>query len=627
MRDKLRVAINCIMTKTILGFIIVTLTLNGFGYYLRDNNCNYAAMVNGKKISYTQLEQAVQQTCHHQRELSNARLFHLRDNESDIRKKVLTCLIDEILLEEYADKLRLTISDDRIKKVIVEIPSFLTERKFDNSKFQLILKNLGLSPKQYADLIRKKLLTQQVIENISNSNFLLPEEINRLLTIPLQIREARLATFHVDSLSEQQTVSNNEIEIKYHANKKNYFLPEAFKVIYIPIDFKSIKKKITVDERELQVWYDENYKQFIIPSRKRYSIIQTNNENDAYLCLKQLKQGANFSDLAKIYSTDLVSSKNGGDIGWISHDNHNYEEINQIPLSKKGQMSSVVKSSVGFLIIRLDDMESETIYPLRLVYNQVVERVKKEKAIHIYNELKKIVNDTGRNGNDLLIFKKISPSLEINKTDWFGYNNVPDILDYDEVKEFIFQKTILGATSEFITINENLSFFIRIIDYRPKCLQTLERARIKVEQDVKREKSLIQARLKAEKTLLSLQNSEEKTVLKANGITFSAGQQFDFINYDNQLVKAVFSLPIPVNGKSTYCITRNSEGDYVIVALDKVILRKLDENQKKYFMEDLNKKIIHASFNAILESLRSEAKITIGYSLIEENEKYEALLQ
>ncbi|MCG4322919.1 peptidylprolyl isomerase, partial [Escherichia coli] len=51
-------------------------------------------------------------------------------------------------------------------------------------------------------------------------------------------------------------------------------------------------------------------------------------------------------------STDIISRRTGGELGWLEPET-TADELKQANLTEKGQLSGVVKSSVGFLIVRI----------------------------------------------------------------------------------------------------------------------------------------------------------------------------------------------------------------------------------------------------------------------------------
>ncbi len=78
--------------------------------------------------------------------------------------------------------------------------------------------------------------------------------------------------------------------------------------------------------------------------------------------LKKLKAGANFADLAKKESDD-PSKENGGELGWIGRGRIPDIE-DQIFALNKGQTSDVLKSALGFNIVRVEDKRTAHVQSL-----------------------------------------------------------------------------------------------------------------------------------------------------------------------------------------------------------------------------------------------------------------------
>ena len=74
------------------------------------------------------------------------------------------------------------------------------------------------------------------------------------------------------------------------------------------------------------------------------------------MVLDELNKGSESAALAKEKSADIISARNGGDMGWLE-DATIPDKLKNAGLKEKGQLSGVIKSSVGFLIVRLDDIQ------------------------------------------------------------------------------------------------------------------------------------------------------------------------------------------------------------------------------------------------------------------------------
>jgi hypothetical protein len=82
------------------------------------------------------------------------------------------------------------------------------------------------------------------------------------------------------------------------------------------------------------------------------SHILVETEEEADFILQKLRQGANFEDLARQYSIDQASGLKGGDLGKFSRGDLRPEFEDVIFYMKIGEISKVVKTDLGYHIIK-----------------------------------------------------------------------------------------------------------------------------------------------------------------------------------------------------------------------------------------------------------------------------------
>lgn len=90
-----------------------------------------------------------------------------------LRQQTLNRLIDEALLDQYAKKLGLGISDEQVKKAILSTQAFQSNGKFDNARYNGIINQMGMTADQYAQALRNQLTTQQLINAVVGTDFML----------------------------------------------------------------------------------------------------------------------------------------------------------------------------------------------------------------------------------------------------------------------------------------------------------------------------------------------------------------------------------------------------------------------------------------------------------------------
>lgn len=108
--------------------------------------------------------------------------------------------------------------------------------------------------------------------------------------------------------------------------------------------------------------------------------ILVDNEQQAKDLIAKIKAGASFEDLAKQYSKDPGSGKNGGDLDWSDPKAYVPEFADAATHLQKGQMTDTpVHTQFGWHIIRVDDVRSITPPPLEQVRPQIVQQIQQEK--------------------------------------------------------------------------------------------------------------------------------------------------------------------------------------------------------------------------------------------------------
>lgn len=620
MMDNLRAAANHVVLKIILALIILSFVLTGVGNYLIGGSGDYAAKVNGQTIERAQLEQAFQSERSRMQQQLGDQFSALAGNEGymqQMRRQVLSQLIDNMLLDQYAKKLGLAVSDDQIKDAIRKAPYFQTNGQFDNAKYLDLIGRMGYTADNFAQSMRQQLVNQQVIQAFGESGFVLPSESQAMAALVLQERDVRLATIDLKALQAKQSAGDDELKAYYDQNKNSFIAPEQVKVSYIPLDAASMQDKVKVSEEDISAYYDQHKSSYGQPERKNYSVIQLKTEAEANAALDELKKGADFATLAKAKSTDIISRRTGGELGWLEPET-TADELKQANLTEKGQLSGVVKSSVGFLIVRLNDIEPEKLKPLSDVHDAIAKQVQQEKAVDAYYALQQKVSEAATSDNESLASAEEAAGVKAAQSDWFTRDNIPAALNFKPVVQAIFDGSLIGengapgSNSDVITVDGDRAFVVRVSGHKPEGIEPFDQVKDRVAELVKRNKALQAAKLQGEKLLVELKQGKGDEAMKAAGLSFGAVQKMARAPEDSQLVESVFALPHPQDGKPVYGMSQDRQDNVVLIALDAVKPGTLPEDEMKTFVGKMEEGATGVSFDSLLASLRKEAKIKMG---------------
>lgn len=137
----------------------------------------------------------------------------------------------------------------------------------------------------------------------------------------------------------------------------------------------------------------------VIPARYQISLIQvdppSNEENKAEARQKLLDlrsrilKGESFSVLARLYSEDTESAKNGGEIGYLTRGELQKEYADVAFSLTKNSVSRIVETKFGFHIIQLIDRKGDMVNTRHIL---VRPKVKPDQAAKAISKLDSIAN-------------------------------------------------------------------------------------------------------------------------------------------------------------------------------------------------------------------------------------------
>jgi peptidyl-prolyl cis-trans isomerase C len=151
---------------------------------------------------------------------------------------------------------------------------------------------------------------------------------------------------------------------------------------------EKIDQKNQPSLQDLEAWaqtsYRANSKKYEQPEQVRASHIlirtaEPDAKAKAEAILKELRNGADFSKLAKDKSQDPGSAAKGGDLGFFGRGRmiKPFEDT-AFGMAKAGDISEVIESPFGFHIIRLDEKKPAGLQPFAEVKDALLRQAQNE---------------------------------------------------------------------------------------------------------------------------------------------------------------------------------------------------------------------------------------------------------
>ncbi|MEZ9232615.1 peptidylprolyl isomerase [Vibrio amylolyticus] len=611
MMERFREGVNGPFVKIVLGLIILSFVFAGVGSYIVGGNANSAATVGNAEITRGDFEQAYQNERNRmQSQLGEYFSSMLADPAyvESFRKSVLDRMVNDLLLEQHAESLGLRVSDAQIRTMILEMPQFQNEGKFDQEIYQSSLRRAGFSAEGFVAYLRRDLIRNQLLTALQSSDFSLEGEVQAQSELVMQSREVRTITLPVAEMAEGIVLTDAEIETFYQENSVRYTRPEQVKVGYIELSAEQLKDSIQISEQDIKQYYQENLDKYSTDEQRKVShILVQGDKVTADALLSDLQAGADFAQLAEEQSQDFGSAEEGGSLGWIERDvmDPQFEEA-AFGLVNIGDLSGVVQSNFGYHIIKLDDLRDSVAQPFDEVKTEIATELAEQKAVDEFYELQNELERVAFEYPDSLDDAAEAVGQPIQVTDFISAQDAPEILKSAAVMQAILSPEVAedGLNSEAIEVAPEHIIVVRVDDIRDETVLPLEEVAEEVTTALKQVKGE-QLTLELADTVLEGLNSGNDTVLESNNLQFSA---FETIDRRNPLADTVFAMAKPSSGESVYGQAKDFEGNIVIVALDKVYA-EIDSQYVSQVDAQLTQLNTQQDLSGILSILRANTDI------------------
>jgi len=598
----------------IVGFITVPFALFGIQDYVSGSSNTSIASVDGEDIDLNLYYQELNSQQRNLQQQLGAQYSQEIDNV--LKQTLLDTMINEKLIENFANSLDMVTLDQEVRSVIQSNQAFQVNGAFSEERYNQILRLNSYTSTAYEIAQSKSLTRDQIKRNLSNSSFLSSVQTAQLNDLASQEREVSYIALTTDKYEDQISVSQSGISDYFNANKSNFLEGRKVKVDFVELSLDNIDEPENADQETLQNLYDENAELYTNPERRRAQHILVEDETLANDLLNQIKEGADFAELAKTNSVDTSSNEQGGDLGLFERDLMGAEFDEAAFSMNVGDVSDVVSTDYGYFhIIKLTEIQTETAQSFEEVTEQLV-------ALHIKNVKQKILFDLEEEFANLAYEESLDMladqlDLEIQTSDFFsnGTNQYDQAFVSAAFSEAVIEE---GENSDVIELGQNKFVVLSLSSLQPERQKELNEVEAQI---VATLKTLGAKKLIDDLSLSiasALTSGDELTVNKLLTDNELEWNDEGWISRATQLpfdiTSVAFTIPKPILGEHTYS-SRSADNSISLVIDLKAV--RLPEGQNNtgisgiYLSQENNE-----MFASLIKQLRETAEIKVFSDLL-----------
>jgi len=614
-----------------LVIIMITIPFAFWGIesYLGGGGQQFAAVVNGEEIPVHQFENAYSnQLARLNQQFGSALPF----TNEQIKTQVLEQLVNAVVLEETSYSAGYRVSDNSLKQNIAAL--FTRDGKFDRDYFENVVASNGMTISQYETRLRNELRVVQKQNALITSAILTDEEARRLAELQQQERVIRQITYSVDPESADITVTDQEIEDYYNNNADRYMTDEKVSVEYVEVTSDDVAGSVPVDEDQLAQRY-EQFKRSLQAREERkarHILVQLGASEDKSKealmpkieeIQQKLEDGESFEALAREFSEDPGSAKQGGDLGWVAMGEMVKPFEDALFEMSKGEISGVVETQFGLHLIKLDDVRTPDIPSFDEKRAEFENELKQDVISSMFYDISENMAVTAYENPDSLDAVADAVNKAVQKTELFTRTSGAGIADNPKFREAAFATSVIqeGVNSDIIELAPNHVAVLRLVKHEPAARQPLQQLRADIEKTL-REKAAHRAAMAAAEEARNriMDGADAESVLTENqkvesAVTVSRNNLKDV---DIMLVNAAFQMPRPQDGEPSIQVVNLASGDIALLLLDEVITpEEISGEQIDAVKKQRRVDVANSDFDFALTTIRDAAEIQRNTDLLQ----------
>lgn len=616
--DKLRAGAQSTTSKVILVLIILSFALAGVGSYVTRPVAEVAAVVNGDEISAQALENAYRNERARLESQLGPQFSQLLGDPAyveQIRRSVLEQMVEQRLLDQKVQELKLRASDEQVRNAIRSLPEFQQDGRFNNERYQQLLARSGLSPEQLRDSVRQDLSRQMLLNALVGSSFTLEAEAGWLDRLSRQQRDAEYVRLPLADFSTRAEPSDEEIEAYYQQQPQQFQRPEQVRINYVLLD-AAVASVADVAEQAVEDYYQANLAAYTQAEQRRVAHIMVNKGDDAeqkiQTIAERLAAGEAFAELARTESDDVFSGAEGGALEWMEQGTMDpaFDDA-AFALGEVGEVSGVVESEFGLHLITLLERRPAETKALAEVRDSIVERLAREEAANAFYAQEQRLAELAFEFPDSLDIAAQELGLEVKSTDYFSAQDAPAEISDPRVLTQAFSARLReeGVNSDLIELGSNRAIVIHVTEHRPAAVRDFAEVREQARELALAAKARELATAAATQLQQAWSRSEQQAwleqhglaVTELNGVTRDSGEE-------PAVLDALFAMPAPAEQPSLRTLAL-AGGDQLVLKLNGVTTPEDTSDLLSQIREGQSGMLGQREYLSLIEALKAAGKI------------------
>ena len=431
-----------IFIQIIVVIIALVFVFMGAGSMM--NNRDAAIVVNDKEISFEQYQRAYERAYQNLANQFGGNVPKGIAEALGLKGQVINQLVQAELLRQGSDQMGVHLSDLEIRQTIQTMSQFQKDGKFNKETYNNVLKANRLSPSKFEANMHFDMVTEKTARLIGGfSNSATDFEVRDIYNQINDSVSVNYVQFSPESYINTVIVNDEELSEWFETKKTEYQTAPQVKLSYLAYNYDTVGAKIEIDETSISNFYTNNISLYTTPEKRhvRHILLKANSDDSPAIhaekkaLAEKVRQlainGDDFVALAVQYS-EGPSKMNGGDLGF-------FEKGAMVPAFDEavfqmelGNISDVVKTKFGYHVIKVEEIQAESILTLEDAKEKIVLALQRQQAQSLASQLAHSAYEGIISAGSLKAYVEKNQDAPLTTTDFFSRESAPVELKQDQ---------------------------------------------------------------------------------------------------------------------------------------------------------------------------------------------------
>ncbi len=307
--------------------------------------------------------------------------------------RIINSIVTEYAMAYEAQRLGFKVSDEDLAAGIRQmIPELFQDGKFaGKAAYEQVLAQKNMTIPEFEGELARELLISKLRSVAMEGTIVTPQEIEQEYERRHDKVKIEYVKIAADKLRGEVQVSPEELRKDYEATKMQYQVPEKRSLGILLVDQAKLEQTIQPTDADLLRVYNDNKDNYRLLERVdvRHILLKATDKDPKQAAavkakaeglVKQLRAGANFTEMVKKYSEEPEAAAKGGEDDGVVK-GRMVAEFEKAAFSQKvGEIGDPVKTDFGYFIVQVLKHEQPTLKPFNDVKAQLAEEYRKQRV-------------------------------------------------------------------------------------------------------------------------------------------------------------------------------------------------------------------------------------------------------